>query len=54
LKRSIISRLITTTLLLTMLAILGGCQNTTPNKQNHGQEEAIPGTGMPNFNDGSS
>ncbi len=53
-KSPITRTLAAASLLLILLVTLSGCQNTAPTKPSHGQEEAIPGSGMPNYNDGSA
>jgi len=53
-KSPLARTLAATSLLLILLVTLSGCQNTAPTRDNHGQGEAIPGSGMPNYNDGSS
>jgi len=52
-KTSITRTLAGASLPLLLLVALSVCQSTALAKDNHGQGEAIPGTGMPDFNDGS-
>ena len=52
-KSSTFTRLALTGLLLALLTALTGCQTTAPSKPAHGQAEAIPGSGMPDFPDAS-
>ena len=52
-KSSITHTLTAASLLLILLVTLTGWQTTAMANDNHGQGEAIPGSGMPDFQDGS-